>query len=289
MPAWPMPREPDPGFRADFKRLRMLRRSTLPHARLTLLLVVLAMALPADWARSQDRATQDRLDRLERDLSMLQRQFYRNVGGRSAGGPAVPAGSDAAVDSELRMDRLETQMRELTGRVEDTINGVEQLRRRLEQINSDIDVRLGQGQPTAPPPPRSAGGGAVASAAAGTLSARGTPPANAAPMTPPGSPMPPGAFVPPAPPPYTPTGPGTLTPPRTPPGPPPLAPEPTSAAAGGSFRPSSVGALPPGSALDQYNFAFGLIKQADYPAAEAALRSFVQQHPNDTLAGNAQY
>jgi tol-pal system protein YbgF len=47
--------------------------------------------------------------------------------------------------------------------------------------------------------------------------------------------------------------------------------------------------LPPGSALDQYNFAFGLIKQADYPAAEAALRSFVQQHPNDTLAGNAQY
>jgi tol-pal system protein YbgF len=50
-----------------------------------------------------------------------------------------------------------------------------------------------------------------------------------------------------------------------------------------------VGALPPGSASDQYNFAFGLIKQADYPAAEEALRSFVQQHPSDALAGNAQY
>ena len=264
----------------------MIRRWIRSYARPTLLLMVFAIALPTQAARSQDRAMQDRLDRLERDLSMLQRQVYR-----SAGGSAVPAGSSAAVDSELRMDRLETEMRELTGRVEDAINGVEQLRRRLEQINSDMDVRFGQGQgqPTAPPPPRSAGGGAVASAAAGTLSARGTPPANAAPMTPPGSPMPPGAFVPPAPPPYTPTGPGTLTPPRTPPGPPPLAPEPTSAAAGGSFRPSSVGALPPGSALDQYNFAFGLIKQADYPAAEAALRSFVQQHPNDTLAGNAQY
>ena len=264
----------------------MLRRSTLSHARPTLLLMVFAIALPTQAARSQDRAMEDRLDRLERDLSMLQRQVYR-----SAGGSVVPAGSSAAVDSELRMDRLETEMRELTGRVEDAINGVEQLRRRLEQINSDIDVRFGQGQgqPTAPPPPRSAGGGAVASAAAGTLSTRGSPPASAAPMTPTGSPMPPGAFVPPPPLPYTPTGPGTLTPPRTPPGPPPLAPEPTSAAAGGSFRPSSVGALPPGSALDQYNFAFGLIKQADYPAAEAALRSFVQQHPNDTLAGNAQY
>jgi len=31
-------------------------------------------------------------------------------------------------------------MRELTGRVEDEENGVKQLRRRLEQINSDIDV-----------------------------------------------------------------------------------------------------------------------------------------------------
>jgi tol-pal system protein YbgF len=47
--------------------------------------------------------------------------------------------------------------------------------------------------------------------------------------------------------------------------------------------------MPPGSASDQYNFALGLIKQADYPAAEEAFKSFVRQHPNDALAGNAQY
>ena len=91
---------------------------------------------------------QDRLDRLERDLSMLQRQVYR-----SAGGSVVPTGSGAAVDNELRLDRIETQMRDLTGRVEDAINGVEQLRRRLEQVNSDIDVRFGQGQGQPTPPP----------------------------------------------------------------------------------------------------------------------------------------
>src|SRR5262245_30225545 len=137
----------------------MLRRSTPPHSRSTLLLMVLAIALPTQVARSQDRAMQDRLDRLERDLSMLQRQVYR-----SAGGSVAPAGSSVAVDSELRMDRLETQMRELTGRVEDAINGVDQLRRRLEQINSDIDVRFGQGQVQSPPStPRSIGGGPVAS------------------------------------------------------------------------------------------------------------------------------
>ena len=261
----------------------MFRRSTLQHARPTFLLMVLAIALPTQAARSQDRATQDRLDRLERDLSMLQRQVYR-----SAGGSAVPAGSNAAVDSELRMDRLETEMRELTGRVEDAMNGVEQLRRRLEQINSDIDVRFGQGQgPPPAPPPRSAGSGAVTSAAAGPLSIRGAPPAaSAAPMAPPYPPMPPGTLV--SPPPYDPAGPGTLTPPRSPSVPPPFASERESGGTGTAHSASS-GALPAGSASEQYNFAYGLLKQADYPAAEAALKSFVRQHPDDGLAGSAQY
>ncbi len=139
----------------------MLRRSTLSHARPTLLLVVLGLVLPTQSARSQDPTFEDRLDRLERDLSMLQRQVYRG-----GSGPAVVAAPGAAVDTELRMDRLETEMRELTGRVEDAMNGVEQLRRRLEQINSDIDVRFGQaqGQPAnASPSPHAAGGGAIAS------------------------------------------------------------------------------------------------------------------------------
>ena len=240
----------------------MLRRSTPPHSRSTLLLMVLAIALPTQAAQSQDRAMQDRLDRLERDLSMLQRQVYR-----SAGGSVVPTGSGAAVDNELRMDRIETQMRDLTGRVEDAINGVEQLRRRLEQINSDIDVRFGQSQGQPTPPPSRPTGGPVASAAAGTLPARGAPGTLPPPLT------------------YTPTGSGTLTPPKASSDPPQFA----NAAGAGNFRPPSVTALPPGSALDQYNFAFGLIKQADYPAAEEALRSFVQQHPSDALAGNAQY
>ena len=44
-----------------------------------------------------------------------------------------------------------------------------------------------------------------------------------------------------------------------------------------------------GSTSEQYNQAFGLLKQADYPAAEVALKAFVEQHPNDPMAGNAQY
>ncbi len=113
----------------------MIRRSILSHARTTALLMLFVMAAPTPSAQSQDRTMQDRLDRLERDLSMLQRQVYHGSGGTS-----FVAGSGGAVEAELRMDRIEAQMRELTGRVEDAANGVEQLRRRLEQINSDIDV-----------------------------------------------------------------------------------------------------------------------------------------------------
>ena len=85
-----------------------------------------------------------------------------------------------------------------------------------------------------------------------------------------------------------------LTPPRggpspvagtlTPPGVPAAGPELAAAAPPSTARP-----LPSGSTSEQYNHAFGLLKQADYPAAETALKAFVEQHPNDPMAGNAQY
>ena len=47
--------------------------------------------------------------------------------------------------------------------------------------------------------------------------------------------------------------------------------------------------MPGSSPSEQYNHAYGLLKQADYPAAEEAFRNFVSQHPGDSLAGSAQY
>jgi tol-pal system protein YbgF len=224
---------------------------------------------------------QDRLDRLERDLSMLQRQVYRGAS-PSAAGP----GSSAAVDIEVRMDRLEAQMRELTGRVEEAMNSVEQLRGRLEQINSDIDVRLGQeqNQPANAPRRPSAGGGLASTAPAGGLSTRGASPPPT-PLVPPSPAMPPGTLVPP--PPYTPWAPGTLTPPGQTQAA--AAGDPANAGMGAGPHPPSPGVLHEGSASEQYNYAFGLLKQADYPAAEEALKKFIHDHPNDPLAGSAQY
>ena len=257
-----------------------------PH--LILLLAFFVMSLPNTAARAQDRGMQDRLDRLERDLSMLQRQVYRGAPSQVAS-----AGSASAVDAELRMDRLEAQMRELTGRVEDAVNGVEQLRRRLEQINSDLDLRFSQSQGQGQMPPRNSAPSGHASAGmtdspAGQFAMRGPlPAANSARPRPPADPMPPGTLVPP--PPDRLGGPGTLTPPGIPSGATQPVPDTLNVATAGNFRSPSAGELPAGSASTQYNAAFGLLKQADYPAAEEALKTFVAQHPKDALAGSAQY
>jgi tol-pal system protein YbgF len=266
----------------------MIRRLILRPPRSIVFLAFVVMTLAAPAARAQDRAMQDRLDRLERDLSMLQRQVYR-------GGPAqvVSAGSPGAVDAELRMDRLEAQMRELTGRVEDAVNGVEQLRRRLEQVNSDIDLRFSQGQGQGPirnaAPSAHASAGVTDSSPAGQLAMRGPSPttANSSRSGLASDPMPPGTLVPP--PPARPGGAGTLTPPGTPLSATQPVPGTLSLATMGNFRLPSAGELPADSTSQQYNAAFGLLKQADYPAAEEALKTFVAQHPKDPLAGSAQY
>jgi tol-pal system protein YbgF len=262
----------------------MFRQPLAPCVWLGAALGLVAVIAPAT-AIGQDRSAYERLDRLERDLNMLQRQVYR-------GGPP-PIGGGHAANAEIRMDHLETQMRELTGRVEEVGHQVEQVRQRLEQMTSDLGVRtvqspVGPGQVASAGPPVGRPGSASA--------ARGRPPfppapeqatsrdEDAGPLLPPGAAMVPGApMVGP------PGGPvpiyGTLTPPGA--APPPRSPELASAAPAG--RPAAGGTLSSGSATEQYNYAFGLLKQTNYPAAEAALKAFIETHPKDPMAGNAQY
>lgn len=48
-------------------------------------------------------------------------------------------------------------------------------------------------------------------------------------------------------------------------------------------------ALPPGTPKEQYDYAFGILRQADYTRAEKALRLFLEANAENDLAGNAQY
>ncbi len=206
-------------------------------------------------AQAQDnrdlRPLLDRLDRMERDMNQLQRQVYR--GGSTSGAP-VPApspDSGTAVNLELRLDQLETQMRNMTGSLEEANYSIDQLKRRLDKLVADIDQRFSQLER-----PGAAGSPPLAANAA---------PAQGAGANPAAAPSQPGNLV-------APPAAGSQTASRAPAAP-----------------PQGGGTLPSGSAQDQYNYAFGKLREADYPAAEEALRSFVQRYPNDALAGNAQY
>lgn len=235
------------------------------------------------------RPLMDRLDRLERDINLLQRQVYRGGTGSAPVPMASPGDATSALNFEMRMSRVEDQVRTMTGQIEETSYRIEQLRQNLEKLQSDIEFRFSQmGSPG------SVGGAAPQQAA--------TPP----------------QLTPPTPPPQqlSPNAPVQLRPPsgannadtqlgsqphslgmiRVPEGQdvggasssnPILGPGTAQAAApAAAANTASIGAETP---QDQYNAAFSLLRQARYEDAEQALRGFVQHYPKDTLAPAAQY
>ena len=52
---------------------------------------------------------------------------------------------------------------------------------------------------------------------------------------------------------------------------------------------SATGGLPDGTPMERYDFARARLVQGDYAGAEQAFRAFLEAHPSDGLAGNAQY
>ena len=217
----------------------------------------LAATLAAPALAQQDiQPLLDRIDRLERDVNLLQRQVYRGTTPAGTPMPVSPPDAGSPLSTEVRVGQLEEQMRTLTGQLQDNQNAVEQLKHRLDTLSSDIDQRFS-----------ALGGAAAAPAAAagmaGTRDATATPPAPTVPGSTPGIANTSGVL-------------GTLHP---------------GDDAASLQQQAAAPAEPPSNATpqEQYNYAFGLLRRADYPAAEQALKSFVQHNPNDALAGNAQY
>ena len=205
----------------------------------------------------------DRINRLERDLNTLQTQVYRGQSGKvqSSGGSADSAiGGGAYGMLDTRISQLEEQLRQATGDLEKYQYDLNQLKTKIERQQQDDDFRFKQleekgSTPSAPasPPPA-----AVATPPASTgLDANGN---RQGPGAPPG-------FLG-----QTRAGAGDKPP------------APPAAAAGDG------GALPAGkSAAEQYDYAFGLLRNSDYDNATKAFQAFVQLHPQDPLAGNSAF
>lgn len=216
-----------------------------------------------------------------------------------------------AAQQELRIQELESQISALTGQVEQLSYQVRQLTEKLDRMASDVDFRLsqlegGQGD----------GSGAVGADGAGMAAADGTAASSGAgaettSMAPPPAAPAPGAdtgvssatsSTDPAMAPAATSGPkvlGTLTQSEYEAQ---LANQQNSAAAAQqamdatnaqSPPPQTAAVAPatlPGATADeQYQYAFGLLRQNKYDDAEKALRAFIDQNPDHQLTGNANY
>lgn len=221
-------------------------------------LAVLAAGGPA-WAQaaaSDVRVLIERMERLENELRGLQRQVFKGQppppGAFAPPSPPVetaPIAGGIANALSARLDEIENQVRQLTGRVEETDHGINLVKQRVEKLVADVDFRLA----------------ALERTMAAAQAAAAAPPAPAPPAAP-------SAAAPPAQGRPTPGVLGTL---RIP--------------ADNAVLAARPGKLPDGTAQSQYNFAFGLLRQNDYGAAEQAFGEFLILHPTDALASNAQY
>jgi tol-pal system protein YbgF len=226
----------------------------------------------------------DQLKRLRRDLEDIQAYVYRSPNAAPVAGSTtrVAPDSDAMAILQRQVQEMQSQMRDLTGQIEKVRYDILGVSDRLDKLVGDVDLRLqalergNSGQQQAPgqgaalsqsqdtPAPTvqtrqdgettiiSSGSGSAANQLQPGVNSLGTISASDA---------------------AAPRGPGS-------------APSENTQSAS---RPAGNVVLPDGPIQDQYNYAFGLLQQRDYVAAEASLREFVKRHPNDPLTGNAMY
>lgn len=228
--------------------------------------LVFGLLISAGPAPAQDaglRPLLDRLERLERDIKTLNLQLAR--GGVKLPFPAATQPQSQALDDsanarlEVRLGALEEELRAAYGNVEQLSYDLNQINIRIDKLVGDVDFRLSTLE-------RMGGGKAVA---------------QAVPRPPPVQTMAPGGFA---------SEPGNLGTVSA------RAIQSLGQEAGGQpaqaalqVQPEADPILPQGTPKERYTYAFGLLRQANYEQAEAALRAFLRSHGEDPLASNARY
>lgn len=105
---------------------------------------LLLLCLPFVWlslpahAQEASAALTERLDRLERDLSFVQKQIYRNSGdaASSGGAPATPG------NLQMRVSQIDEEIRQIRGLIEQTQFQNKQTATDLKKLSDDVDYRL---------------------------------------------------------------------------------------------------------------------------------------------------
>ena len=216
------------------------------------------LAVPA--AAQSTQQVLDRMGRLERSVQDLQAKVY---GGSGAAGGA-PMAPQAAAQFEIRLQQLEQEVRSLTGAVEEFTFNLRRLEAQFERSQSDLEMRLQMGESGAMADENMVAEGAAPTPATTTPTVTQAPVqrrsivVQGVPTSAPAASAS-GATIAAAAPPVAVTAPGGAT------------------------------VLPQGEPAADYNNAYALLQRADYSGAERAFNAFLAGHPNDPLAGNAQY
>lgn len=271
-----------------------------------ILFVLLAVTVSPVLAQQDVAGLINRISRLERELSDLQRSVYagsaspRAEAGASSKGPAIDQttlGSSGGAPTalariEVKIQRFEADLRALTGRVEELGFELSRTNDRLDRVQTDTDQRFRELTPeTGSLVPDTDATNQPASAARSSLAPAVTAPSPTVAAPPPGQP---GTL-------------GTLTSSDIASLQSGGAPDAAVTAKASGAEPSSPTASAPASSVtgatpaqtasvspadtteQQYRSAFDYLVKHDYDRAQVAFQSFVQINPDDPLAGNAQY
>jgi len=240
-------------------------------------------SLGSQSVHAQDANMSRQVEQLRKDLDLLQRYVYREGTGDAAqaavssgdgGGAATPA----AARQQVQISALERTTTQLTGQLEEFDYRIRKMEDRLERLVADIDFRLNQLESGGVATSGANAGGANAPLAGGTAAQGAN---NSAANSAPGA-----------------AGSGEPLNERgtqlfgviESEGQPPQIPSGAAASnASNASSPTQSAAATTGTPEEQYREAFGLLRKQDFQAAEQALGNFVSSHPNDPLAGNAQY
>lgn len=232
-------------------------------------LLLLALASGPAVAQTQDvRGLIDKVERLQREITTLQRTVYQGAPPPADAGSALAGDVNSTQAARLtqQIQQLESALRSVTGQLEQQAHQIQQLTKRMDKLVVDVDYRLQaiERQLAGETPPlASAASSDPVPATNGGAQASSDPPKVI----------------------------GTIT----------AADRAALDAAQGQGQSDATTALAPAvagtqsaaltgtTAKESYDEAFRLLRQTKYDEAEAALGAFLERYPDDPLAGNAKY